>query len=71
MSWLGTFSAVTMGLAVLLTMIFSGIQSHPAGYIAGEEPLVTAIPVAGTTFISGKAHPVVFCSEFVFTLCYL
>ncbi|KAE9394048.1 hypothetical protein BT96DRAFT_1022720 [Gymnopus androsaceus JB14] len=55
MSWLGTFSAVTMGLAVLLTMIFSGIQSHPAGYIAGEEPLVTAIPVAGTTFISGMS----------------
>ncbi|KAF5391199.1 hypothetical protein D9757_003160 [Collybiopsis confluens] len=55
MSGLGAFSAITMGIAVLLTMIFSGVQSHPFGYIPGVEPLVTAIPVAGTTFVSGMS----------------
>ncbi|KZS95173.1 hypothetical protein SISNIDRAFT_439216 [Sistotremastrum niveocremeum HHB9708] len=52
LSILGSFSAVTMGIAVLLAIIFSGVQSHPAGYIAGEAPLVTAWPVKGTTFVT-------------------
>ncbi|KIK64115.1 hypothetical protein GYMLUDRAFT_195956 [Collybiopsis luxurians FD-317 M1] len=55
MSGFGAFSAITMGIAVLLTMIFAGVQTHPFGYIAGQEPLVTAIPVAGTTFVSGMS----------------
>ncbi len=50
---MGVFSAVTMGIAVLLAIIFAGIQSHPFGYIAGQEPLVTVIPVRGTTFVLG------------------
>ncbi|RPD53679.1 hypothetical protein L226DRAFT_480597 [Lentinus tigrinus ALCF2SS1-7] len=55
LSWLGTFSAVTMGLAVLLAIIFSGVQDHPFGYIPGVEPLVTAIPVKGTTYVAGMS----------------
>ncbi|KAJ3730755.1 transmembrane amino acid transporter protein-domain-containing protein [Lentinula raphanica] len=55
MSGLGTFSAITMGIAVLLTIIFSGVESHPFGYIAGQEPLVTAIPVPGTTYVAGMS----------------
>jgi hypothetical protein len=54
LSWPGTFSAVTMGISVLLTIIFSGIQSHPVGY-TGAAPLVTAWPVKGTTFVNGMS----------------
>ncbi|RDB21777.1 N amino acid transport system protein [Hypsizygus marmoreus] len=55
MSFIGVFSAVTMGIAVLLAIIFAGAQSHPAGYIPGSEPIVTAIPLKGTTFIAGMS----------------
>ncbi|KAI0343711.1 hypothetical protein BDW22DRAFT_1356239 [Trametopsis cervina] len=55
MSGLGVFSAVTMGIAVLLAIIFSGIQDHPFGYIAGQEPLVTRLPVPGTTYVAGMS----------------
>lgn len=51
---MGVFSAVTMGIAVLLAIIFAGIQSHPAGYIAGEEPIVTVIPIKGTSYVAGQ-----------------
>ncbi|KAJ7107919.1 transmembrane amino acid transporter protein-domain-containing protein [Mycena epipterygia] len=51
---LGTFSAITMGLAVLLAVIFSGIQPHPAGF-TGEAPIVTSVPVPGTTFVVGMS----------------
>lgn len=50
---IGTFSAVTMGLAVLLAIIFVGVQQEPFGF-TGEAPIVTALPVAGTTFVSGN-----------------
>ncbi|KAI0065079.1 hypothetical protein BV25DRAFT_1906208 [Artomyces pyxidatus] len=55
LSGLGVFSAVTMGLAVLLAIIFSGVQDHPYGYILGEEPQVTAMPVNGTTYVAGMS----------------
>lgn len=51
---LGTFSAVTMGIAVLLAIVFSGVQSHPAGF-TGDPPLVTKFPVPGTTFVAGMS----------------
>jgi hypothetical protein len=51
---LATFSALTMGIAVLLSVVFSAIQSEPFGYIAGEPPIVTMFPVVGTTYVSGK-----------------
>jgi len=55
LSHLGTFSAVTMGIAVLLAILFSGVQKHPAGYEAGSEPIVTVIPIRGTGFIAGMS----------------
>ncbi|KAK7047766.1 hypothetical protein VNI00_006094 [Paramarasmius palmivorus] len=50
-----TFSAVTMGIAVLLAIIFAGIQDHPFGYIAGDEPIVTVISLPGTTYVAGMS----------------
>lgn len=51
---MGVFSAVTMGIAVLLAIIFAGIQNHPYAYIVGSEPLVTVIPVKGTSYVVGE-----------------
>ncbi|KAJ7086824.1 transmembrane amino acid transporter protein-domain-containing protein [Mycena belliarum] len=51
---LGAFSAVTMGIAVLLAVIFAGIQSHPAGF-TGVAPLVTIGPGPGTDFVLGMS----------------
>lgn len=53
LSGLGVFSAVTMGIAVLLAIIFSGVQDHPFGY-TGDAPIVTAVPVKGTTYVMGE-----------------
>lgn len=55
MGSLGVFSAVTMGIAILLCIIFAGVQSHPFGFIPGASPIVTVIPVKGTTFVSGMS----------------
>ncbi|KAJ7314793.1 transmembrane amino acid transporter protein-domain-containing protein [Mycena albidolilacea] len=52
---LATFSALTMGIAVLLSVVFSAIQNEPFGYIAGEPPIVTMFPVVGTTYVSGMS----------------
>lgn len=61
---MGVFSAVTMGIAVLLAIIFAGIQSHPFGYITGEEPIVTVIPIKGTSYVSGEPN----CPAFRFSM---
>lgn len=45
-----------MGIAVLLAIVFSGTQSEPFGF-TGEAPIVTAFPVAGTTYVAGTPHP--------------
>ena len=55
LSGMGLFSAATMAIAVLLAMIFAGIQDHPFDYIAGSEPIVTAIPVPGITYVMGMS----------------
>ncbi|KJR87638.1 uncharacterized protein SPSK_07658 [Sporothrix schenckii 1099-18] len=65
LSKLGTASAFFTFISVLLATIFAGIQAHPAGYdprpsfttadgtpAVGGDPIVTAIPVAGTTFVA-------------------
>ncbi|KAL1898274.1 hypothetical protein Sste5346_003682 [Sporothrix stenoceras] len=65
LSKLGTASAFFTFISVLLATIFAGIQAHPAGYdprpsytaadgtaAVGGNPIVTAIPVAGTTFVA-------------------
>lgn len=66
LSKLGTASAFFTFISVLLATIFAGIQSHPAGYdprssytaadgtaSVGGNPIVTAFPVSGTTFVAG------------------
>lgn len=63
MSKLGTASAVFTFIAVVLATIFAGIEDHPAGFLAEPDatssalpwgnPIVTVIPVTGTTFVAG------------------
>ncbi|KAM5352682.1 hypothetical protein ACJ41O_005404 [Fusarium nematophilum] len=56
MSKLGTASAFFTFISVLLAAVFAGVQSHPAGYnLSLGEPIVTAIPVKGTTFVNGMS----------------
>jgi hypothetical protein len=52
---IGTWSAVFTFISVLLATVFSGVMNHPAGYdpVKLGEPIVTAVPVAGTTFVAG------------------
>lgn len=53
LSKVATFSAAFTFISVLLAMIFAGIEPHPAGYTAKlGDPLYTALPVAGTTFVT-------------------
>ncbi|KAK3359489.1 amino-acid permease [Lasiosphaeria hispida] len=66
LSKLGTASAFFTFISVLLAAVFAGIQSAPAGYdprdtyttasgqtAIGGSPIVTAFPLAGTTFVAG------------------
>ncbi|KAL7796059.1 transmembrane amino acid transporter domain-containing protein [Trichoderma ceciliae] len=56
MSKLGTASAIFTFISVLLATIFAGIQDKPAGFTAAlGSPIVTAIPVKGTTFVNGMS----------------
>ncbi|EAW07759.1 putative neutral amino acid permease [Aspergillus clavatus NRRL 1] len=49
-----TLSAIFTFVSVMLALIFSAIEDKPAGYTAAQgDPIVTAFPVAGTTFVSG------------------
>ncbi|KAJ7252974.1 transmembrane amino acid transporter protein-domain-containing protein [Mycena rebaudengoi] len=60
MGFLATISAVTMGISVLLAVVFSAIQNEPFGYLPGEPSVVITFPVVGTTFISGKELDIYF-----------
>ncbi|KAL4948082.1 transmembrane amino acid transporter protein-domain-containing protein [Aspergillus filifer] len=54
LSKVATISALATFISVLLAVIFSAIEDHPADYSAElGEPIVKAIPVKGTTFVSG------------------
>ncbi|KAF5018906.1 hypothetical protein F66182_9101 [Fusarium sp. NRRL 66182] len=57
MAKLGTVSAFFTLISVLLAAVFAGIQEHPFGYdpVKLGEPLVTAFPVKGTTFVDGMS----------------
>ncbi|KAG5924502.1 hypothetical protein E4U42_004624 [Claviceps africana] len=56
MSKLGTASAFFTLISVVLATAFSGVQGKPAGYSPEKgEPIVTAIPLASTTFVQGMA----------------
>ncbi|RDW76449.1 putative neutral amino acid permease [Aspergillus mulundensis] len=54
-----TFSALATFISVMLAVIFTAIEDHPADYNTGGtyvgEPKVTAVPVSGTTFVSGMS----------------
>ncbi|VDC08000.1 unnamed protein product [Peniophora sp. CBMAI 1063] len=54
LSGLGAMSAVSMGISVILGIIFSGVQSHPQGY-DGSMPIVTAFPVGGTAYVAAMS----------------
>ncbi|PNS19885.1 hypothetical protein CAC42_7852 [Sphaceloma murrayae] len=53
LSHLATFSALFTFISVLLATIFAGIEGKPANYPQHGEPLVSAWPPAGTTFVAG------------------
>ncbi|KAH8166527.1 hypothetical protein CIB48_g1697 [Xylaria polymorpha] len=66
LSHLGTGSAIFTFVSVVLAAIFAGIETHPAGYtlfpttdpLTGKAlpsgvPIVTLVPLASTTFVSG------------------
>lgn len=54
LSKLGTASAFFTFVSVLLATIFAAIQSNPAGYTPETgDPIVSAVPVVGTTFVNG------------------
>ncbi|KAK8095346.1 transmembrane amino acid transporter [Apiospora kogelbergensis] len=66
LSKLGTASAFFTFISVILATVFAAIQAHPANYhespgtspatgaaLPFGNPIVTAIPIAGTTFVSG------------------
>ena len=47
-----------MGIAVLLAIIFAGIEDKPFGYTPElGEPKATLFPVKGTTFVQGQYLP--------------
>jgi len=50
---LGTASALFTFISVLLAAIFAGVEDHPAGYPYAGEVQILAIPLKGTTFVSG------------------
>ncbi|KAG9241086.1 neutral amino acid permease [Calycina marina] len=67
LSKLATASAFFTFVSVFLAAVFSGVESHPFGYtldpnatdlttglaLPNGEPIVTAIPVEGVTFVAG------------------
>lgn len=52
---IATFSALFTFISVMLAAIFSGIEQKPAGYPSKGEPLVLAVPAAGTSFVLGMS----------------
>ena len=60
LSKLATASAFFTFISVLLAAIFAGVEDHPEGFNAGGpggllvgNPIVLAVPAAGTTFVNG------------------
>ncbi|KAJ5568701.1 hypothetical protein N7450_011187 [Penicillium hetheringtonii] len=50
---IATVSAFFTFISVILATVFVGIEDHPANYPSAGEPLVSAIPPKGTTFVQG------------------
>jgi hypothetical protein len=57
MAKLGTASALFTFISVVLAALLQGVQKNPAGYdpLTLGEPIVTAFPVKGTTFVNGMS----------------
>ncbi|KAI9050732.1 hypothetical protein LZ554_004852 [Drepanopeziza brunnea f. sp. 'monogermtubi'] len=67
LGWLATGSAVFTFISVVMAAAFAGAEDHPAGYnpdpnfvdpvtgFRGGDPIVTALPVKGTTFVMGMS----------------
>ncbi|KOS23085.1 N amino acid transport system protein [Escovopsis weberi] len=56
LSRLATLTALSTFVSLLLATIFSATQGKPAGYSAElGDPIVSAFPVKGTTFVQGMA----------------
>lgn len=56
LSLVAYFSAATMFIAVVLSMVFAGIQSHPNGYEKLHEPVRYNLwPEKGTTYVDGMS----------------
>lgn len=54
MSWVGYFSAATMFIAVVLAMVFAGVQDHPDKF-DGTPVVFRAFPAEGTSFVDGMS----------------
>lgn len=54
MSIVGYFSAITMFIAVILAMVFAGVQEHPDKY-DGTAIVFRAFPAKGTTYVDGMS----------------
>lgn len=53
LSKVGAASALFTFVSIMLAIIFSAVEDHPAGYTREKgDPLVTAIPVKGTSFVT-------------------
>ncbi|KAF2739875.1 hypothetical protein EJ04DRAFT_426111 [Polyplosphaeria fusca] len=50
---IATASAFFTFISVLLATIFAGIEDHPKGWPEFGDPVVLAVPAAGTTFVAG------------------
>ncbi|KAJ5378924.1 hypothetical protein N7509_012043 [Penicillium cosmopolitanum] len=50
---IATVSALFTFISVILATIFVGIEGHPTNYPEAGEPLVSALPPKGTTFVQG------------------
>ncbi|KAM7183603.1 amino-acid permease [Rhypophila sp. PSN 637] len=53
LSKIGTASAFFTFVSVLLATVFAGVQTHPAGFEDGNDPIWTVVPSKGTTFVAG------------------
>jgi len=53
LSKIATLSAFFTFVSVMLATIFAAIEAHPKGYPSKGEPVVLAVPAAGTTFVAG------------------
>ena len=70
LSWLATFSAVTMFSALLLSIIFAGIESYPAGFVPGEPGKWNLFPEKGTTYVQAMSATLNIVYTFVGQITY-